>query len=150
MTSCGFDEPGEHGMCVGEIKEEITNDRKELVTYKFIKVDETQYETKRIDISNCTSIVEVIDKLDLKDNFYKIELTGIRNVDVKKLIEELYISNEKVCNITDNTHYEYDLEKMAKQDTLKGVFIRNMLEEIKSNPENESKVMQAIEYVLNN
>ena len=149
LTSCGFDEPGEHGMCVGEIKEEITDNREDLVTYKFIKIDETQYETKSIDISNCTSIVEIIDKLDLKENFYKIELTGIRNVDVKKLIEELYIANEMVCSISDNTHYEYDFEKMARQDTLKGLFIKNMLQEIKNNPENESKIMQAIEYVIN-
>ena len=152
LTSCGFDEPGVHGMCIGEIKEtenvSSVTDRKSLIDFQFVQVDETQYETKTIDITECTSIVEAIDKLDLKNNFYKIELTGVRNIDVNKLIEELYISNEKVCNVIDNTRYEYDLEKIAKQDTLKGLFVKNMLEEIKNNPEKEKIVMQAIEYVL--
>ncbi len=152
LTSCGFDEPGVHGMCIGEIKKidnvELVTDRKSLIDFQFVKVDETEYETKTIDITDCTSIVEIIDKLDLQDYFYKIELTGVRNVDVKKLIDELYISNEKVCNVIDNTRYEYDLEKIAKQDTLKGLFVRNILEEIKNNPEDERTLMQALEYVL--
>ncbi len=153
LTSCGFDEPGVHGMCVGEIKElenvESITDRSSLIDYEFVKIDDTQYETKTIDITNCTSSVEVIEKLDLKDNFYKVELSGIRNIDMKKLIEEIYLSNEKVCKVIDNTHFEYDLEKIAKQDTLKGIFVRNMLQEIKNNPENEKLLMQSIEYVLN-
>jgi len=78
LASCGFDEPGEHGMCVGEIKDNVnieeTSNKKELIEYHFVKVDETQYETKTIDISDCTSVIEVIDKLELKDNFYKIIL----------------------------------------------------------------------------
>ncbi len=152
LTSCGFDEPGIHGMCVGEIKDDFnpntTEDRKNAISYNFIKVDDTQYETKSIDITDCTSINEIIDKLDLKDNFYKVELVGIRNIDVDKLIEEIYVSNDKVCDVIDNTHYEYDLDKMSKQDTLKGIFVRNMLKILKDNPEKEKIVMQAIENVL--
>ena len=53
LASCGFDEPGEHGMCVGEINENvdpnIAERRKDLINYKFVKVDDTQYETKNLD-----------------------------------------------------------------------------------------------------
>ena len=152
LASCGFDEPGEHGMCVGEIKEDINpaiiDNRKDLVDYRFVKVDETEYETKSLDITECSSVIEVIDKLDLKNNFYKIELKGVKNIEMNKLIEELHISNEKICDIIDNTYYADDYEKIAKQDTLKGIFVRNMLELLKENPEKENEIKHAMEYVL--
>ena len=152
LTSCGFDEPGVHGMCVGEINDEViienASDRKSLIQYDFIQVDDTQYETLTVDITNYSSIVEIIDKLNLNNNFYKIILEGIRNVDVSKLKESLLLSNEKICAIIDNTHYEDDYEKISKQDTLKGIFVRNMLDEMKQSPEKKEIIMKAMEYVL--
>jgi len=58
------------------------------------------------------------------------------------------VSNDKICKIEDNTYFEEDYEKIARQDTLKGIFIRNMLKEIENNPDKKEIAMKAIEYVL--
>lgn len=143
LIAGGFDETGPHGLVVGEIT-------KEKLKVKFIKLDDVQFEVKTIDISNCLSPNEVIDKLNLKDNIYKIILTGIRNVDINILKELITVANKYVCEIEDKTRMDYNLENIATQRTLKGVFTKKMLEEIKNNPENESKIIKAIEYVYNN
>ena len=36
----------------------------------------------------------------------------------------------KLCEYKDETHLPYDLEEIAKQETLKGIFTRKMLEEL--------------------
>ena len=143
LVAGGFDESGPHGLVVGDIT-------KEKLKIKFMRIDDIQFEIKTIDISKCMSPNEVLDKLDLKDNIYKIILTGIRNIDINTLKEIISISGKNVCEIEDKTRMDYDLENISKQKTLKGVFTRKMLEEIKGNPENEEKVMKAIEYVYNN
>lgn len=143
LIAGGFDETGEHGLVVGDID-------KENLKIKFVKMDDTEFEVKEIDISSCMSPNEVLDKLNLKDNIYKVVLTGIRNIDVNTLKEMISISGKYVCEIEDKTRMDYNLEAIAKQKTLKGIFTKKMLEEIKYNPEAEDKVMQAIEYVYNN
>lgn len=143
LIAGGFDETGKHGLVVGEIS-------KEKLDVKFVKMDDTEFEVKEIDISNCMSPNEVLDKLNLKDNIYKIILTGIRNVDINTLKEMINISGKYVCEIEDKTRMDYDLENIAKQKTLKGIFTKKMLEELKYAPEEEQKIMQAIEYVYNN
>ena len=143
LIAGGFDETGEHGLVVGDIT-------KEKLKIKFVKMDDTQFEVKTIDISNCMSPNEVLDKLNLKDNIYKIILTGIRNIDISTLKEIITVSGKYVCEVEDKTKMDYNLEGIAMQKTLKGVFTRKMLEEIKNNPDKEEKIMKTIEYVYNN
>ena len=143
VNAMNFDETGEHGLVVGDIT-------KEKLKIKFVKMDDTQFEVKTIDISNCMSPNEVLDKLNLKDNIYKIILTGIRNIDISTLKEIITVSGKYVCEVEDKTKMDYNLEGIAMQKTLKGVFTRKMLEEIKNNPDKEEKIMKAIEYVYNN
>ena len=143
LIAGGFDETGEHGLVVGEIT-------KQKLKVKFVKMDDTQFEVKYIDISNCLTPNEVLDKLNLKDRIYKIVLTGIRNIDINTLKEMIAISNKYVCEIEDKTRMDYNLESIATQKTLKGMFTKKMLEEIKNNPADEDKIMREIEYVYNN
>lgn len=143
LVAGGFDETGEHGLVIGEIT-------KEKLDIEFVKMDDMQFEVKEIDISNCLSPNEALDKLHLRDNIYKIILTGIRNTDVNTLKEMINISNKQVCEIEDKTRMDYNLESIAKQKTLKGMFTRKMLEAIENNPKEEDKIIKAIEYVYNN
>lgn len=143
LIAGGFDETGKHGLVVGDISKEGLN-------VKFVRIDDIEFEVKELDISSCMSLNEVIDKLNLKDNIYKIILTGIRNIDVNTLKEMISLSGKYVCEIEDKTRMDYNLEAIAMQKTLKGVFTKKMLEEIKNNPEKEDKIMKAIEYVYNN
>jgi len=143
LVAGGFDEVGEHGLVVGEIT-------KGKLDVQFIKMDDTQFEVKNMDISNCLSPNEVLDKLNLKDNFYKIIFTGIRNMDMNTLKEIITMSGKNVCEIVDKTRMDYDLDLIASQKTLKGIFTKKMLEELKYNPEKEEQIRNAIEYVYMN
>lgn len=143
LVAGGFDEPFPHGLVVGEIT-------KEKLKVKFVKMDDTQFNVKTLDISNYLSPNEVLDKLDLKDDIYKIILTGVRNIDVNTLKEMIAISGKYVCEVVDKTRMDYDLKGIATQKTLKGIFTKKMLEELEKSPENEDKIMKAIEYVYKN
>ena len=143
LVAGGFDETGEHGLVVGEIT-------KKKLKIEFVKMDDMQFEVKTLDISKYMSPNEVLDKLNLKGNIYKIILKGIRNIDINTLKEMIQISGKYVCEIEDKTRLDYNLEAIATQKTLKGMFTKKMLEELAKNPEEENKIMQAIEYVYNN
>ena len=158
MTAGGFDELGERGMCVGEITELVDEQTKtmpnrlksNLVKIEFVPMPQMQFEIKEIDISNKTSTMEIINELHLENNIYRIILTGTRNVDVEKLKDETKTTCDTVCEIIDNTKTQYNLEEIANEKNLKGVFTRKMLEELKKHPEDEEKIMKAIEVVYSN
>ena len=153
----GFDELGSHGMCVGEIKEEIPNIefnpnrlKSGLVNCRFVPLEQMEFEIIKLDISNFNSTTDILAELNLKTNIYRIILTGVRNVDIDKLKEEIKLSCDSVCEVIDNTRMEFNLEEISKQKNLKGVFTKNMIEELKKHPEDEETIMKAIEIVFDN
>jgi len=164
LIATGFDEPGTHGMVVGEIYYEDENKKRipfaalnnpniekksKVVKYKFVKMDDTEFETIDIDISEYYSINEIIDALNLENNIYKIILNGIKNVSIDTLIETIKISNSNVCQIIDNTIEDFDLEKISKQNNLKGVFTKKILKYLEKNPDKKDIVKKAINYIYN-
>ena len=142
LTACGFDEPGEHGMVVGEFKYDF-KEKKKIVDYEFVKVDETEFERIEIDISNINSYQELIDKLNLGKNIYKIELNGTRNFDTSKFEEEVKLVNKNVCIVEDNTHTKYDFKTISKEETLKGIFVKKMLMLMDEKPEDKDKILRS-------
>lgn len=133
-------------MVVGEI---INADSKlNCIKYKFVPIDEMQFEIIELDISNYNSIQEIISKLSFKNNIYRIVLTGTRNVDIEELKSSIALLSENIFDIRDNTKLAIDLKKISNEKNLKGVFVKNMLEKAKEDKENEDKYLKAIEYVL--
>ena len=119
-----------------------------FVTYKFIKLGEIEFERKVIDISNINSIQELIDKLDLNEkNIYKVELRGTRNIDVSEFEEQIKVVNKNVYEVIDETHVEYNLDELSKEETLKGIFAKKILNAIEEDKENENKYYKALEFV---
>lgn len=123
--SLGFDELGEHGILVGDIE-------KDELKVKFMTIDPRQYEEKEIDITEMTSNEEVLEKLQNlvlnNENLYKIILVGKRyftlNIDeIKKLN-----SRENIVKIKDKTKVGIDIERIAEENNVRGIFVRNMLE----------------------
>ena len=144
--SLGFDEPGDHGMLVGEI---IKGKDLELA---FVPVDKRKFEEKVIDVTNITSFEELIQILDesyMEKIMYKIILTGKRSfeINISKIFKT--IINENILKIDDRTRLDYELELISKQNNLKGIFVRNMLEKIRVNPEKEMEIKKSIEIGLN-
>ena len=148
--SLGFDEPGEHGMIEGILE-------KNNLKINFIKLDDRIFDEINLDISNINTqeeLIEKINNLKLENNnylnLYEIILTGKRNfeIDVNKTIK--LINKENILKIKNDTRLNYDLEEIAKQNNLKGIFVKEMLELLENNPENGEIIQKAIEIGLNN
>lgn len=140
--SLGFDELGEHGMIVGDIE-------KGKINIEFVKLDDKEFKELELDITNINTIEELLEKiseLNLKENeLYKIILTGNRNfeINVYKLYKLIEIRN--IIKVKDKTTIGYDLNKMANDITLKGIFAKEMLDKFKCEDIDKEILEKAIE-----
>lgn len=128
LISLGFDELGEHGMIVGEIDENT-----KTVKTEFIPISENNFEEIDIDVTDIISkdeLVEKINDLNIAENqFIKIVLIGKRNFEIDRYEIYKLLTNERIIKIKDHTKINYDLEKIANDYTLKGLFAKEILEE---------------------
>lgn len=144
--SMGFDELGSHGMIVGEI-----NSNKDL-SLEFIKLDDKEFVVEKINIEEFTSeedLVLYIQELDLsEDNLYKFNLIGKRNfeIDSRKILK--LISKANVLKIKDFTKTNYDIDSLAKENNLKGYFVREILKKLEAGEATEEEIEKAIEIGL--
>ena len=145
--SLGFDELGKHGMVVGEIDEE------QKLKIQFIPLDKKEFIETKLEVTTIFSIEELIEKintLQLEQNkFYKIILTGERNFEINTNEIQKHI-DEKIIKIKNTTKIKQNLQEIAKQNTLKGIFVKNMLKKIEQYPEQAEKLEKAIEIGLQN
>lgn len=145
--SLGFDELGEHGMIVGNIQ-------KGKIELEFVPLDEEKFkeiEIKVTDILSKEELIEKLNKLEIEDNEYiKIILTGNRNFEINKYELLKYMENERIIKIKDHTKISYDLRKIANENTLKGLFAKEMLEKLNQPEIEEEKAIieKAIEIGL--
>ena len=75
-----------------------------------------------------------------------IESINERDFDEKKYYK--LIVHQNFIKIKDETKLEVNLEKLSKQNNLKGIFIKNLLERLKEHPEEKEKIEKAIEIGL--
>lgn len=142
--SLGFDELGSHGMIVGNI------DKDKKLEIEFIPLDKTEFIEKELDVTEIISKEELIDALNEKfleiNKFYKIILIGKREfeIDTHEILKE--VQNPNVLKVKDKTSLKIDLDEIAKQKSLKGIFVKNMLEKITE--DNKEQILKAIEIGL--
>lgn len=124
----GFDEIGDHGMIVGNLEGKDLN-------VQFVKLDNEEFIKKEVDVTGVFSredLIEKINGINVKNNQYvELILVGNRNFEINKYDILKFISNERIIKIKDNTKIAYDLEKIAKENTLKGIFTKKMLDKLK-------------------
>ncbi len=143
--SLGFDELGEHGMIVGNIE-------KNKLELEFIPVDNKEFIIKEIDVTDILDLDELATQINnagfSQNKYYKISLIGKRNfeIDLYKL-NKLIIGNS-VIKIKDYTKFNYDLEKISNENTLRGLFVKEILEKINNNPEDKHVFENALEIGL--
>ena len=145
LSSLGFDEQGVHGMVVGEF-------RNKYLQLNFEKVDETEFLELEVDITNMYSQGDIVDYLNTlyldKNKFVKIILIGKRKflINVKDIIN--YIDNYNILRIKDETNLAYDLNELAQENTLKGIFVRKLLEKKEEGFYTTEEIEKAIEIGL--
>ena len=123
--------------------------KKNDIEYRFENMEYRHFEIIEVDISNFKSPDEILNHISLKDNIYRIVLSGERNVDTDKIIETLNNTEKNICEIRDLTHISYDFDSITKEKNLEGIFTKKMLEEIEKNPERKEEILKAIEITYN-
>ena len=145
MISLGFDEPGEHGMIIGDVS-------KESVQIEFIKLDDRIFKVEDEDISEINSEEELIEKINSlefdKNEEIEINLVGRRNFEINKNNILKLIQNDKVLKIKDSTKIKYNIEEIAKEDNLRGIFVRKLLAKKEDGTYTEEEILKAIEIGL--
>ncbi len=145
MLAHGFDELGTHGMLVGEIID------KEVYIEKIV-LDEKEFKEIKIDMSEISYFEDLILKINQihieKNQYIKIILQGNRNfkIDIYKILK--LIESERIIKIKDETKLTIDLLKLAKEPTLKGIFVKKMLNKLTDDVEKNMKIQKAIEIGL--
>lgn len=146
-ASLGFDELGQHGMIVGELD-------KEKIKLEFIPIDETEFIIQNLDITQINSkeeLIETINELNIEENnLIEIYLTGKRNFEIDTYEIKKFITNEKIIKIKNKTKINYNLEIIAEENTLRGIFVKKMLDKynLLENEEEKSIIENSIEIGL--
>ena len=130
----GFDELDQKGVYIGEIG-------KGVCLLEFKAISKRQHIHLKINIEQCDSAYDISSLIltecekicgqAFRENLYKIELIGELSPDFElsipeisaRLCEELYF-----VKIKDSTELAIDLDLVAKEPSLKGIFVRKMLE----------------------
>lgn len=127
----GFDETGEKGVYHGTVDIGKCN-------LEFMKICGREYREITIDITGATTLQEVSQKISPhleQDHFYKIILKGELASDFTLNIESLsaVLSPQAYfIKFEDKTTLSMeDIEKLSEEKSLKGFFVKNMLEKIR-------------------
>ena len=91
----------------------------------------------------------MIKKLN-KMNYIKINLIGEKNFEINTRYIFDNLDMENIIKINDLTTINYDLEEISKENTLRGVFVKNALKEIEilSDSEEDIKKKQNIQKAI--
>jgi len=143
--SLGFDELGKHGVILGEIS-------KEEIHLEFLPIDDKEFREEELNITLINSVEELIEKIneiEIQDNiFYKIILTGKRNFEINIYYLYQFILNENIIKIKDETEINIDIYKKAEEKNLKGIFLKEILEDEKNKKIDKNTAEKIIEIGL--
>ena len=143
--SLGFDELGKHGMIVGE----ISGSR---VKTEFIELDDREFIEFEVNVEPFNSkeelILNISEKNLLENNFYKIILVGKRNfeIDTREILK--LVARDNVLKVKDFTKTNYNLEELAKENNLRGYFVREALKKLEEGKATKEEIEKAIEIGL--
>lgn len=141
----GFDECGEKGVIIGTVS-------KNGCSAELKPVCRRQWHTVEINVSNASSLQEIIDKAkeetENKNDLYKIVLTGERPEKIPTGVIENEV-NTFFTRVKDCTRGAYNLEEIASDYTIGGLFAKKLLERMENADETEkSDLARAADIVM--
>lgn len=152
----GFDEPGSHGVYLGTVS-------KNSCDLKYIELSSRQYIIESVDVSKCKNSFDVSNAVlayikntygeDYTRNLYRLHLTG--NVSVDTVIQPAQIraaltESFDYIEVFDKTDTDIsDLSTFLNETSLRGIFVKKMLERIKnSSPKEQLEYKNALKIGL--
>lgn len=142
LISFGFDELGEHGMIVGEIS-------KSSLDTRFVKLDDRIFKKVEFDVKGILSQEEIIEKignLELEENnMYEIILVGDRECEINEMAILKLLNKENILKVKDCTQLGYNIEELAKENNLRGIFVREVIKKYDDGIYTEDQIKKAIE-----
>ena len=81
-------------------------------------------------------------------NMYKIILVGRRNFEINARDILKVVSNDNILKIKDCTKLSFDIEELANQNNLRGIFVREALKMYENEQCTEEEFQKAIEIGL--
>lgn len=141
----GFDESGEKGVVLGEVYIGGTS-------LEFIPICKRKYITRKINISSSNSYEEVIEKIISNCNEYE-RLENLFKVILVGNIREEFTLNENILNekikdkfyylkIINNTSIDIDLDDIAKDYSIKGKFVAEVIKLLETASDEEREILE--------
>ena len=141
----GFDELGQHGVILGEVS-------KEKIHLEFLPIDHKEFKEIEMEVTDINSeeeLIEKINEISIETNtFYKIILKGKRNFEINIYHLYPFILNENIIKIKDCTEMNIDLEKLSCEINLRGIFLNQILTDIKEGKIDQKRAEKMIEIGL--
>lgn len=144
----GFDELGEKGIYAG-----IVSDEGE-VSVEFVPFARRKYESIQVDVTGKDPVTAVLAELpaETSRDIYRVELvgeTGEGEANLSALREQLE-EHFYALDLRDHTHMAEDLWRRAGEDSLRGLFLRELLSrrEAASTEEDREKIDRAARFGL--
>ncbi len=150
----GFDEPGEHGVYAGYVG-------CNFASMSFVPLNCRRYYTDKVDVSGCEVVADFASRItaalqktvgsDYKDQIYDITLCGALSKGVmpdtpsiaKVLMDELHY-----IRLTDITTTELDIDTLMKDNSLRGSFVRTIVNRMEQDGKNRDLYLRALLYGL--
>ena len=144
----GFDEEGEKGFYTGEAE-------KGRVHIEWVPASSRAFYHTNVDVSGVKDSIELYEKIkeEIIDekNLYKVILSGKarRGLINTEVLKEQLNDSAFYIDVIDKTRLGYEIEEIAKENSLRGAFAREMLEKISLLPEEEKEIgYMALEFGL--
>lgn len=153
----GFDEEGDHGVYFSVIEKE--SGKGSTVKSDFIKLCSRRAFNLEVDISGCLNneqaagyAADRVEKAGCSEDLFRIILRGRIPSDIRidaEAVAQLLEGKAFYIRILDETAPDYDLEQISREQGLRGLFTRKMLERAaKADQEGARLAMQALYYGL--
>lgn len=150
----GFDETGEKGVYIGYAE-------KGKCILNFRKIGKRIFAEKNIDISELAGTKQIADTIlaaleagygeDFAENLYRINLTGKYPADLppdRNLIETMLSEQLYYVSVKNNASPLFNLTELAEDMSLKGAFVRNMLEKLENEQDlNKKNLIEKALYI---
>lgn len=144
----GFDEQGEHGVYFVSLSKDSEKVHRE---YEFIPFQQRKYCEIEFDVGEITDstqlncgLLKAIENKASKADILKIILTGRLTssicIDLKEM-EQSLMAEYYFAVVKDNTKPAYNLEELAVEKNITGVFVTMMHEKMKKAPDGDEKQM---------